>query len=132
MDLFLVIVVSGGAKVAESLSSVEVLHANGSFLCELPSLPSPREASTQEGLVLCGGRDRNADISSQEQTKTSCLTFCSCGKSWQNSHTLMHQPDVSWVSPSGLVMFGREGTTEILTDDGNSTKHFDLDYQIKG
>ena len=131
MDLFLVIVVSGGTKVGESLSSVEVLHANGSFLCLLPGLPSPREAATQEGLVLCGGRDRNADNSSQNQTKTSCLTFSSCG-CWQNSHTLMHPPDVSWASPSGLVMFGREGTTEILTDDGDSTKHFDLDYQIKG
>ena len=131
MDLFLVIVVSGGTKVGESLSSVEVLHANGSFLCELPSLPSPREGATQEGLVLCGGRDRNADSSSQDQTKTSCLTFSSCG-CWQNSHTLMHQPDVSWASPSGLVMFGyKNGTTEILTDDGNSNKHFDLDYQMR-
>ena len=75
LDLFLVIVVSGGAKDAESLSSVEVLHANGSFLCELPSLPSPREGATQEGLVLCGGYDRNADNSSQDQTKTSCLSL---------------------------------------------------------
>ena len=131
---YLVFVIAGGIQGSNVLTSVEVLDTNGSSLCELPGLPAPREGLQLNGLTACGGRDRNANASTQEQTKTSCLTFSPATEEgedwWKVSHTLQHPPVLSWPSPEGLMMLGAKKTTEILTNNGDTIESFQLDYEI--
>ena len=109
--------------------SVEILRANGSYWCSLPDLPDDRYGRfghTQSGLVACGGWDRD--------TPTSCLTFSS--GLWKTSHQLQHSRYLhsSWMSQHGIVLMGGSGrptTTEILTDDGQSSPSFTLKYRTR-
>ena len=130
---YLVFVVAGGIQGSNVLTSVEVLDTNGSSLCELPGLPTPREGLQLNGLTACGGRDRHANASTQDQTKTSCLTFSPAAGAdwWAASHTLQHPPFLSWPSPEGLMMLGGDKTTEILTNNGGTIESFQLDYKIR-
>ena len=130
---YLVFIVAGGIQGSNYMTSVEVLDTNGSSLCELPGLPTPRRGLQLNGLTACGGADRNANASTQDQTKTSCLTFSpAAGEDWwEASHTLQHPPALSWQSPEGLMMLGANKTTEILTNNGDTIESFQLDYEIR-
>ena len=46
------IIVTGGG---EDAVAVELLRADGSSICQLPSLPIPTWGHTQNGLTTCGG-----------------------------------------------------------------------------
>ena len=120
-----VILVVGGDS---AMVSVELLHTNGTWLCSLPDLPSNRRGHSQTGLISCGTWDSD--------TKRSCVTFTS--GSWEVSHTLAQDRRLhsAWVSPQGIMLIGgHDGdalrTTEILTEDGNTTPGFNLDYDTR-
>ena len=122
--IFPAIIITGGVP---SYRSVEVLRANGSYWCSLPDLPDDRYYHTQSGLVTCGG-------GSNSDTKTSCLTFSS--GQWRTSHQLQHNRwyHSSWMSQHGVVLMGGTGsltTTEILTEDGQSSPSFTLKYETR-
>ena len=119
--IYLAILVTGGGS-GDNERSVEALWSNGSSLCSLPDMPDVRYYHTQSGLVTCGGGS----------TSTSCYTFTN--GVWTKSHTLRHERyhHSSWTSPMGIVLMGGAGsdtTTELLTDDGQSTEHFSLQYR---
>ena len=101
--------------------SVELLFTNGTYLCSLPDLPGPRYEHTQNGPMLCGGYETIM--------RHSCVKFC--GGFWNETHSSLRKPRTShgsWASPGGLMLiggnFGRS-TSEVLTDDGQSTMHWD-------
>ena len=121
-DEISVLLVTGGGGVGSS-KSVNLLYTNGSLLCSLPDLPDARNEHTQNGLVLCGGFSN----------RKSCLTF-NAGN-WLETHTLEKQRRVhtSWSSPDGIMVIGGYDSeaytaTEILTDTGDTTPGFPLDY----
>ena len=115
------IIVTGGTGAK---TSVELLFPNGTRLCSLPDLLVGRHYPSQTGLVTCG--------SSEAAT---CETFKE--GSWVETHTLSqrrHQHS-AWASPQGVVIIGGDystTTTELLTDDGNTTPGFTLDYSTRG
>ena len=103
--------------------SVELLQETDSAwtTCSLPDLPDRRVGHTQSGAVVCGGF----------HTRSSCLTFSSGG--WTQSHTLLEERyrHSTWKSPRGLLLMGGQyspKTTELLHDDGTSSKQFDLEH----
>ena len=122
--IFLAILVTG--DYGDNKRSVEALWSNGSSLCSLPDLPDDHGDHTQSGLVTCGGF----------YTRKSCYTFNN--GVWIKSHTLRHGRyyHSTWTSPMGIVLMGGydsddETTTELLTDDGQSTEHFSLKYSTE-
>ena len=120
-----VILVSGGEPEHSVGRSVELIHTNGTQLCSLPSLPSYRRHHTQNGVTSCGSYDSPA--------RFSCHTLSSSG-SWEQSHSLSSQGrrfHSAWASAQGIILFGGgegKATTEILTEDGNTTPGFPLNY----
>ena len=119
--IFPAILVTGG--YGDNQRSVEALWSNGSSLCSLPDLPDIYYHHTQSGLVTCGGY--------MGDTLRSCYTFTN--GVWTKSHTLRHARYLhsSWTSPMGIVLMGGDlsrTTTELLTDAGQSTEYFSLQY----
>ena len=52
----LAIILTGGWTVNSSTSNqVEVLNADGSYFCNLPTLPNPLHGISQIDLLACGG-----------------------------------------------------------------------------
>ena len=120
--LYLAIIVTG--SYVSNGQSVEVLREDGSSLCSLPDLPDYYRYHTQSGLVTCGGY----------RTQTSCYNFSS--GVWTRSHSLLHSRvyHSAWSSPLGTVLMGGDvslTTTELLTEDGQSTDLFSMKYQTK-
>jgi len=117
-----VIIVTGGDG---GRNSAELLHSNGTRLCSLPDLPDERRVHSQTGLITCGG--------GSGATKKSCLTFSS--GTWQESHTLTENRygHNQWSSPDGVLLIGGESdkTTELLTDNGDSTLEFIPGYRTR-
>ena len=114
------LLVTGGSY---SEKSVELLQETNSVWtsCSLPDLPDRRVRHTQSGAVVCGGA----------YTTSSCLTFSSSG--WTQSHTLLEERAYhsTWKSPHGQLLMGgsySRWTTELLHEDGTSSKHFELEY----
>ena len=70
------IIVTGGRPRA-ARQSAEILHANGTSWCSLPSLPSEIYDHTQNGLVACGGFQHYFSSGSK-----SCLKLSKSGK-WE-------------------------------------------------
>ena len=115
------IIVSGGSNAK---TSVELLYTNGTHRCFLPDLPQGRHYPSQTGLITCASQDSGG-------TMKTCVTFS--GGSWQHSHTLAGQGrhgHVAWDSPQGVLLMGAS-TTELLTENGDTTHSFDLDYPSK-
>ena len=116
----------------EDLTSVEVLHGDGSSWCDLADFPTKRGGHTQSGLQACGGGSSYPDPS---PTLVSCVTFNQ--GSWDRSHLLQQQRALhsAWSSPSGLVLIGgdhSEKTTELLSENTIfSSNHFPLKYETK-
>ena len=114
-------IVSGGKRAEDS---VELLNTDGTWNCPLPSLPSVMGGHSQSGLVACGAK--------------SCVTL---SKDWKESHNLTYERihHSSWASPRGFILLGGEGwkglsamkTSEILTEDGDTTPGFKLGYNSK-
>ena len=129
-DLFSAMLISGGGTNIWH-KSVEILHSNGSYWCSLPDLPGSRYLHTQSGLVLCGA--------AQNTYWSFCLTFSS--GQWTKSHQLQHGRTYhsSWMSQHGIMLLGgnpggdrdSKTTTEILTEDGQSSLSFKLKYDTK-
>ena len=122
--IFLGILVTG--DIVNNSIAVELLWSNGTFLCSLSNLPFRNYQHTQSRLVTCGGREM--------QNKQSCHTLTN--GVWTKSHTLRKSRfgHSSWTSPLGILLMGGGGsytTTELLTDDGQSTELFPLQYDTK-
>ena len=116
---FSVVLVTGGHPDEKS---VELLSIKGTRLCLLPSLPDARASHSQTGLVTCGG---------YKASSLSCVTF-SAGR-WKKTHTLTHKRrgHTAWASPQGVLLGGgwswrTRTTTELLTDNGDTTPSFNL------
>ena len=112
--------------------SVELLQETDSAWtsCSLPDLPDSRYVHTQSGAVVCGGYGGGGS-----ETRSSCLTFSS-GSGWTQSHTLLEERvwHSTWKSPRGLLLMGGQyslKTTELLNEDGTSSKHYDLEYKTR-
>ena len=133
MTYISVILITGGVCGSGCISStVELIRSDGSQICSLPDLPSRSRHHTQNGLTSCGGYDSPA--------RFSCYTLSSSG-SWVKSHSLpgvQGEPGSqgrrfhsAWASPQGIILLGgneEKTTTEIITDCGNTTSGFTLDY----
>ena len=125
-----VILISGG-NPTHSVTSVELYYTNGSWICSLPDLPYLRLQHTQTGLTACGGHRSSPG-------RTTCHTLSSTG-SWEESHTLPgegRRQHNAWASPQGVVLIGGQDssartTTEILTENGDTTTGFNLDYEYR-
>ena len=139
--------VTGGTS--HSHYSVELLYSTGVHLCYLPHLPSMRRLHTQTGLEICGGgsgSSRTSCITFKGVNETPRNTINASGAyrgisltpliplldgSWQQSHTLgeLRYGHTSWASSRGVLLMGgdsQETTTELLTDDGNTTASFTM------
>ena len=129
--------VSGGTGQGGRLDSVELLNMNGSWICPMPKMPQPRSAHTQSGPIACGGYKSG---SRRQEVRQTCDTFFSGGEDWVRTHTLAQErySHSAWASPRGLMLLGgvahsneiieNERTTEILTEDGETTPGFTLNY----
>ena len=117
--------VTGGWVEGDEDTSVELLNLDGSWHCSLPPLPERRYAHTQTGLVACGGFKNNSE--------KSCVRFSKGEEEWKKSHTLKKRrwSHVSWDSPDGVLLMGGQGsftTTELLTNNGDTTPGFKIKY----
>ena len=119
-----VVLVSGGSNDDSSLTSVELLHTNGSRICSLPDLPSLRRRHSQTGVTACGGVDSPANAT--------CDTLSATG-SWIQSHNLAQDRRYhsAWRSPQGIILIGGRdsgaGTTSvILLESGDTNPGFNL------
>ena len=133
-----VVIVSGGEGGKDS---VELLNTDGTWNCPLPPMPSKRKDHSQSGLVACGGVSQfhaEDSVKISNSTTTSCVTLSS---DWKDSHNLTEERifHSSWASPRGVILLGGEGwkdhgpmkTSEILTEDGDTTPGFNLGYNSK-
>ena len=117
--------ITGGWVEGDEDTSVELLNLDGSWHCSLPPLPEQRDSHTQTGLVACGGFEKN------RKSEKSCVRFSKGEEEWKKSHTLKNQrwSHVSWDSPDGVLLMGGQGrftTTELLTNNGDTTPGFKI------
>ena len=119
--------VSGGEGEGGYLDSVELLNMDGTWNCPMPAMPETRWGHTQTGPVACGGEG-------SASAKKSCITFFSGGDDWVKTHNLStgRWYHSSWASPRGVMLMGgpsSDTTSEILTEDGDTTPGFTLNYK---
>ena len=113
---------TGGA-----LTTVELLFINGTRLCFLPNLPTALRSYSQNGLITCGGNDKDLT-----RNYKSCVTF-SAGR-WKKTHTLRQRRygHTAYALPQGVMLIGGDAhggfkkTTELLTDNGGATLSINL------
>ena len=128
--LYSAIIITGGRTESGTSDGVQLLHQNGTLICNLPSLPESRYGHTQNGLLACGGGNVTYSTST-------CFTFQN--GFWIESYNLTEPRNLhsSWRSPGGIMLLGGKWnldytdppiTSEILTKDG-ATKDFDLKYR---
>ena len=127
------ILVTGGFNMSSGgvLSTVEVLHGDGSPWCSLPDLPEDRRSHTQTGLEACGGYGSSAS--------STCVRL-EAG-SWTPSHQLAEERRYhsSWASPAGTLLMGagqptwKSGKATELLDEitGNFAPSFPLKYKTQ-
>ena len=129
------IIISGGrtghgTTEEHGTKKVQLLHQNGTLICNLTSLPEARFGHTQNGLVACGGGNYT-------HYRSTCFTFQN--GFWIESYNLTEPrfKHSSWRSPDGVMLLGGKwidghfdppGTSEVLTKDG-AIKDFDLMYR---
>jgi len=119
------ILITGGSLSDKVGNSVELLHPNGTHMCELEPLPDKRYDHTQSGLIACGGY----------YTQTSCLIFSN--GVWQH-HSTLNQPreDHSvWNNGTTTLLIGGLGspmTTEVISTDSDHHAPFNLTYPTEG
>ena len=127
--IFLAILVTGGRdEDGNILKSAEVLSTNGSSLCSLPDMSQSKMQHTQSGLIACGGYDIY-------ENRLNCSKFVS--GSWVSlTENLLcdRYRHSSWINPEGdILLIGGAGrfcseTTEILYQNGSSSRSFNLKY----
>ena len=118
-------IVAGGNNKEGAVLSVDLLLADGTLWCNLPSLPEALYSHAQSGVGLefCGG--------------DSCITLTN--GQWKTSRVLSHDRSYgpsSWSSDQhGKILIGgdfdsstRTSTTERLLDNGQSEESFTLNY----
>ena len=124
------IIITGGRTESGTSDEVQLLHQNGTLICNLPSLPEGRYGHTQNGLVACGGGNYS-------NYRSTCSTFHN--GFWIEYYNLTEPRYIhsSWSSPDGVMLLGGKWidghfdppiTTELLTKDG-AIKDFDLKYK---
>ena len=112
--------VTGGEKDG---TSVQLLSINGTRLCALPNLwGNSLYYHSQSGPLVCGGNSMSLN----------CVTFSS--GTWQQTHYLgqRREAHTAWASPRGVLLMGgrySKRTTELLTENGDTTPSFNLAKQ---
>ena len=78
------------------MRSAEVVFPASDKICPLPNLPSTYKEHTQDGVVLCGGKEG----------KSSCYTLKEDG--WTKSHDLIKEfvGHNSWETVEGILLMG--------------------------
>ena len=121
---FSVIMITGGWTTNDDDGKhVELLHLNGTHMCELEALPDKRVYHTQSGLITCGGG----------YTQTSCLIFSN--GVWQH-HSTLNQPRLYhsvWYNGTTTLLIGGEHrdsrrTTEVISTDIDHRAQFNLTH----
>ena len=109
-----VIIVTGGHP---NDYSAEAINSDGTRLCKLPDLPTPRAYHTMSGGMICGGHD-NFDI------RESCIKFENgewVEYPWKLQEERVNH--VSWTRPNGktrlLGGFYEPKKSEIVSETGS-------------
>ena len=107
-------------------TSAEVLFTNGSSICELPLMSQTKYRHTQSGLTACGGIRSASNCIKFEDGSWTTLTDNLVEERRYHS---------SWVTPDGdILLIGGGGsltTTEIVYQNGTSSRSFDLKYNTR-
>ena len=105
--------------------SGEVLFTNGSSICELPPMPQYKDSHTQSGLTACGGEVIGTERSCIKFEDGSWTTLTDNLVEQRRSHS-------SWINPDGDILliggYYSRTTTEIISQNGISSRSFDLKY----
>ena len=116
--------------VGEDSAAVELLRADGSSICQLPSLPFPTGGHTQNGLTACGG--------TRGEIRQKCFTFNAEAGTWEMSQSLkeVRAYHTSWQTRQGLILFGGSSAgvkgTELVTDAAETQLNpFELQYSSR-
>jgi len=105
------IIVTGGFM---NFKSVELLDANGTQICELPSLPKARFWHTQDGFLSCGGGETD--------TSRTCHKFDS-GVWTEQSMKYKRYQQSSWLMPTGeVLLMGGESFYNSTVKINNSSR----------
>ena len=129
-------VVTGGlSKIlhGDILSSVEMIEEVSPYnSCLLPDLPDERFHHTQNNLLVCGG-------GRFQQTTKTCSKLEETTGQWINSHNLSHPRShhCSWQFDDKILLIGGTNgpasalaSTELISEDGVSTLHYNLTYPV--
>ena len=109
-------------------TSAELISTNGSSICELPTMPQPKSWHTQSGLTACAG--------GYSDSERSCIKF-EAGAWTTLTDNLVEKREVhsSWVNSNGHILLigglDSPNTTEIVYQNGASTRSFDLKYDTR-
>ena len=116
------VIISGGETSPRSVEAGRLTEAGWLPLtsCDLPALPQPRWAHTQDGPLVCGGYgfgEVGLDV------MTSCVSLGGQG-GWVRSHDLLsHRHEhSSWRTEAGTLLLGGEGeashvSSELVSDE---------------
>ena len=128
---FSVIMITGGwtPNVYDDGKRVELLHPDGTHMCELESLPDKRASHTQSGLITCGG----------SYTLNSCLIFSLSDGTWQDHGSTLKQRRRGLSSSrrgNTTLLIGGDNsdsslTTEMITMDGTQKTSFKLEHPTR-
>ena len=110
-------------------TSAELISTNGSSICELPTMSQSKRHHTQSGLTACGG-----DFSDTEMRN--CIKFVDGSWTTLMDNLVEKRPfHSSWVNFDGDILliggWGSPTTTEIVYQNGTSTRSFDLKYNTR-
>ena len=102
-------ITGGDGGTVNSKNKVEIFHFNGTKLCDLDDLPSPKRLHTLDSLLLC--------------YSTTCITFTD--GSWITTHSFepSRYRHMSWAFKDGVMLFGGElsnamNTSTIISSNG--------------
>ena len=115
------VIISGGETSPRSVEAGHLTEAGWLPLtsCDLPGLPQPRWAHTQDGPLVCGGYGFG-EVG--QDVMTSCVSLGGQG-GWVRSHDLLSRrhEHTSWRTEAGTLLLGGEGedshvSSELVSD----------------
>ena len=122
-------IISGGETSPLSVEAVYLAEAGWRPLtsCDLPALPQPRWAHTQDGPLVCGGYsfgEVGLDVMS------SCVSLGGQG-GWVRSHDLLscRHEHTSWRTEAGTLLLGGEASyksSELVSGSDEVRPGFEL------